>query len=48
MKSICIKTNNQEIIDYIITTLEKLPMNVCISNYRFKMFDNVIVHDLTK
>ena len=46
MKSVCIKTNDAEIIDYLITTFEKLPMNFCISNYKFKMYDNVIVHDL--
>ena len=48
MKSICIKTNNQEIIEYLITTFEKLPINLCISNYRFKMFDNVIIHDIER
>lgn len=48
MKSICIKTNNQEIIEYLISTLEKLPINICISNYRFKKYDNVIVHDIAR
>lgn len=48
MKSICIKTNNQDIIEYLINTFEKLPINLCISNYRFKMYDNVIVHDIEK
>ena len=48
MKSICIKTNNQEIIDYLIDTFEKLPINICISNYSFKMYDNVIVHDIAR
>lgn len=48
VKSICIKTNNQEIIEYLIETFEKLPVNCCISNYRFKMYDNVIIHDLDK
>lgn len=48
MKSICIKTNNQEIIEYLIETFEKLPINCCISNYRFKKYDNVIIHDLDK
>lgn len=48
MKSVCIKTNNQEIIEYLITTFEKLPINLCISNYSFKMYDNVIVHDIEK
>lgn len=48
MKSICIKTNNQEIIAYLISTFEKLPVNVCISNYRFKKYDNVIIHDIER
>ena len=48
MKSICIKTNNQEIIKYLIDTFEKLPINCCISNYRFKKFDNLIIHDLDR
>ncbi len=48
MKSICIKTNNQEIIEYLISTFEKLPMNLCISNYRFRKYDNVIIHDIQR
>lgn len=48
MKSICIKTNNQEMIEYLINTFEKLPINFCISNCRFKMYDNVIVHDMER
>lgn len=48
MKSICIKTNNQDIIDYLINTFEKLPLNLCISNCKFKMYDNVIIHDMDK
>lgn len=48
MKSICIKTNNQEMIEYLMNTFEKLPVNFCISNCRFKMYDNVIVHDVER
>ena len=48
MKSVCIKTNNQEIIEYLITTFEKLPINYCISNCRFKIYDNVIIHDIER
>ncbi len=48
MKSFCIKTNNQEMIEYLISTFEKLPVNFCISNYRFKIYDNVILHDLDR
>ncbi len=48
VKSICIKTNNQEMIEYLITTFEKLPVNFCISNYRFKIYDNIILHDVER
>ena len=48
MKSVCIKTNKQEIIDYFISTFCKLPINLCISNYRFKNYDNVIIHDIER
>lgn len=48
MRSICIKINNQEIIKYLIDIFEKLPINYCISCYKFKMFDNLIIHDLER
>lgn len=48
MKSVCIKTNNQEIINYLIEVFENIPQNICISNYSFKKYDNVIVHDVGK
>lgn len=48
MKSVCIKTNNQDMIEYLINTFEKLPINLCISNCRFKMYDNVIIHDIER
>ena len=48
MRSVCIKINNQEIIEYLICIFEKLPINCCISNYKFKMFDNLIIHDLER
>ncbi len=48
MKSVCIKTNNQDIIDYLIQTFEKLPIHFCISNSKFKMYDNVIIHDMER
>ncbi len=35
-------------IEYLITTFEKLPVNFCISNYRFKIYDNVILHDIDR
>lgn len=48
MKSVCIKTNNQDVIEYLMNTFEKLPIDLCISNCKFKMYDNVIVHDLAR
>lgn len=48
VKSVCIKTNNQDIIKYLIDTFEKLPINICISNNSFKIYDNVIVHDIER
>lgn len=31
-----------------MNTFEKLPIDLCISNCKFKMYDNVIVHDLAR
>lgn len=44
MKSICIKTVSEEKIKYLLEQLEKLPINMYISNYRFKVYDNLIIH----
>lgn len=44
MKSICLKTNNEEAINFIIRNLEKNFDDVVISSNRFKIFKNVIVH----
>ena len=44
MKSVCIKTIGEDKIEYMYGLLEKIPINVYISNYRFKTFDNLIVH----
>lgn len=44
MKSVCIKTIGDEKIEYLIRELEKLPLNIYISNYRFKTYDNLIIH----
>ena len=43
MKSICIKSVSEEKIDFLIKLLEQLPINIYISNYRFKTFENLIV-----
>lgn len=44
MKSICIKSVSEEKIEFLIKILEELPINIYISNYRFKTFENLIVH----
>ncbi len=44
MKSICIKSISEEKIEYLIKILESLPINIYISNYRFKTFENLIIH----
>jgi hypothetical protein len=44
LKSVCIKTVSDEKIEYLIEQFEKIPMNIYISNYRFKTFDNLIIH----
>ncbi len=44
MKSICIKSVSEEKIYFLINVLEELPINIYISNYRFKTFENLIIH----
>ena len=44
VKTICIKSVSEEKIDYLFESLEKLPINIYISKYRFKTFENLIIH----
>lgn len=44
MKSICLKTNNDEIISYIIKKLENEFNEIIISENQFKIYKNIIVH----
>lgn len=44
LKSVCIKTISEEKIEFLIDQLERIPINIYISNYRFKTFDNLIIH----
>lgn len=48
MRTICIKTISEEKIEFFIEQLDKLPINIYMSNYRFKTYDNLIIHYLDK
>lgn len=45
MKSLCIKTNNSQIIDYLLKSFENTNLeNTYISIRKFKHFNNIIIH----
>ena len=45
MKSICIKSNNKYIIDYLLKEFSNVNLDcVYLSNHNFKIYNNVIVH----
>ena len=45
MKSLCIKTNNSDLIEYLLNELKHLELEyVCFSKQKFKHFRNVIIH----
>ena len=45
MKSICIKTNNSEFLEYLLNEFKLLELNnICFSSNEFKNFKNVIIH----
>ena len=45
MKSFCIKTNNKELINYLLKELEYFDMNnIYVSIYKFKLYQNIIIH----
>ena len=47
MKSLCIKTNNSQIIDYLLKSLENINLeDTYISHRNFKHYNNIIVHYL--
>lgn len=49
MKSLCIKINNQEIIDYLLEKFSSLNIDsLYISNHKFKIYENVIVHFISE
>lgn len=45
MKSICIKTNNSDLINYLLNELKNVDLkNICFSENEFKLYKNVIIH----
>ncbi len=48
MKSICIKSFSEEKINFLIEQFEKIPINIYLSNYKFKIFENLIIHYIEK
>lgn len=45
MKSLCIKTNNSYLLDYLLNELNNLDLNnVCFSTNEFKHYKNIIIH----
>ena len=45
MKSYCIKTDNEKIIEYLLNKISKLDLpNIYYCNKSFKIYENVIVH----
>lgn len=45
MKSICIKSNNKYIIDYLLKEFSKINLEaIYLSNHTFKIYENVIIH----
>lgn len=45
MRSLCIKTNNPDLIKYLLNELNHLELeNTCFSLKKFKHYDNIIIH----
>lgn len=45
MKSLCIKTNDSNLLNYLLTELKNIDLkNVCFSKNEFKTYKNVIIH----
>ena len=44
MTSVCIKTISNSKVNYLNNFFKELPIKVYISNHRFKIYDNVIIH----
>ena len=47
MKSLCIKTNNSKLLDYLLNELKYSDIkNICFSENKFKNYKNIIIHYL--
>jgi hypothetical protein len=45
LKSFCIKTNNNNIINYLLESIKSTQLeNIYISNLEFKFYKNIIIH----
>ena len=45
MKSFCIKTNNTDILDYLLNRIQTIDFeNLVYSKNKFKIYENIIVH----
>ena len=45
MKSLCIKTNDSDLLDYLLNELKNINLkNVCFSENEFKFYKNIIIH----
>ena len=45
MKSVCIKTNNQKVINYLLKAIDDIQIdNIYYSSLEFKIYQNIIVH----
>ena len=45
MKSLCIKTNDANLLDYLLNELKNIDFNnICFSKNKFKNYQNIIVH----
>lgn len=45
MRSLCIKTNNSDLINYLLNELKNIDLkNICFSENKFKSYKNIIIH----
>lgn len=45
MKSLCIKTNNSDLLNYLLNELQNTDLkNICFSENEFKLYKNIIIH----